>query len=278
MESKIDLKAYFERIGYRGEPGTNLETLKELHRLHTRHIPFENINSFLGLPVKLDIPTLQEKMVFKRRGGYCFEQNVFFMEVLRSLGFTVRGLAGRVLWDKPEDEITRRTHMLLLIYLNNINYIADVGFGAMTLTGPIRLEPGVEQSTPHESFRCEKPEEGVYFLQAYVKNTWKTLYRFGMGLEFLIDYEMANWFLSNYPESHFTTNLMVSRTDEGIRYTLHNKDLNVYRLNGENTHEQLHSPDEIKNKLEEVFDIDIHGIPKLDHGLEKIVALEENMH
>lgn len=99
MPVTVDLNAYFQRIGYDEEETTTLNVLQELHRLHTQAIPFENLNSFLGIPVKLDMESIQKKLVHDGRGGYCFEQNLLFKQVLEQLGFSVRGLSARVLWN-----------------------------------------------------------------------------------------------------------------------------------------------------------------------------------
>ena len=74
----LDLDAYFERIGYRGERTATLPTLQEIHRLHPAAIPFENLNPLLGLPVRLDLASIEAKLVHSRRGGYCFEHNLLW--------------------------------------------------------------------------------------------------------------------------------------------------------------------------------------------------------
>src|SRR5699024_9052065 len=104
--------------------------------------------------------------------GYCFEQNILFGRALNELGFQVTGLAARVRWNVPEDVRTRRSHMLLLIRLNGQRYIADVGFGGMTLTGAILLDTEEAQETPHEPYRIIK-ENGEYWLEAKVAGQWK---------------------------------------------------------------------------------------------------------
>lgn len=153
MTAAIDLDAYFQRIGYTGERTPTLDTLRALHVRHTEAIPFENLNPLLKWPVRLDAPSLEQKLVRDGRGGYCFEQNRLLRHVLEALGFSVKGLAARVVWNAPEGAITARTHMLLRVDLNEQPYIVDVGFGGQTLTGPLRLEPDTEQTTPHEPFR-----------------------------------------------------------------------------------------------------------------------------
>src|SRR6202012_5025314 len=107
---------------------------------------------------------------------WCYEQNLLLSHVLQSLGFKVTGLAARVRWNQPEGAVRARTHCLLLV--ENVAggpYIADVGFGGLTLTGPLRLVPDLEQATPHELFRLHREQEDDYILEALVRDAWKPL-------------------------------------------------------------------------------------------------------
>src|SRR5687767_6520538 len=101
MTSSVDIDAYFERIGYVGSRSVSADTLAAIHLQHPIAIPFENLNPLLRRPVRLDAPSLEHKLVRDRRGGYCFEQNLLLSHVLRGLGFQVKGLAARVLWNTP---------------------------------------------------------------------------------------------------------------------------------------------------------------------------------
>ena len=85
----IDLDAYLCRIGYRGDLNPSAATLRALHLAHAMHVPFENLDVLLGLPIKLDLESLQAKLVRSRRGGYCFEQNTLFAAVLEQIGFVL---------------------------------------------------------------------------------------------------------------------------------------------------------------------------------------------
>src|SRR5450432_1089503 len=98
MSESPDLGAYFRRIAYEGAAPATLATLTELHALHAAAIPFENLSAFLGEPVKLDLASLEEKLVRGGRGGWCFEQNLLLSHVLIALGFDVTRLAARVRW------------------------------------------------------------------------------------------------------------------------------------------------------------------------------------
>jgi N-hydroxyarylamine O-acetyltransferase len=105
-ETRIDLDAYFERIGYDGERAPTLATLRAIHARHATMIPFENLSPLLRQPVRLDLASLQDKLLHQGRGGYCFEQNLLLRAVLLALGFQVRGLAARVRWNVPDEVVT----------------------------------------------------------------------------------------------------------------------------------------------------------------------------
>src|SRR5262249_13238611 len=96
MEMGFDLAAYLKRIGQAGALQPDYATLAALHLAHATHIPFENLDILLGRPIRLDIGSLQEKMVRGARGGYCFEQNLLFAAALEAIGFRFTQLAGRV--------------------------------------------------------------------------------------------------------------------------------------------------------------------------------------
>jgi N-hydroxyarylamine O-acetyltransferase len=125
----MNLDAYFQRIGYEGDRSPTLENITQLVIRHTHSIPFENLNPLLGWPVTLDLPSLEQKLVQAGRGGYCFEQNAMFLHVLRSLGVPVKSLAARVLWNWEGEEVSPRSHMLLLAEIEGETYLVDVGFG-----------------------------------------------------------------------------------------------------------------------------------------------------
>lgn len=255
ISQSIDLEAYTRRIGYEGERQPSLETLSALHLLHPLTIAFENLDPLLDRPVNLDLESLQRKLLFEKRGGYCFEQNLLFMAALRSIGFQVAGLAARVLWNYPDDRVSPRTHMLLRVDLPDGSWIADVGFGGLTLTAPIRLMPDLVQETPHETFRLERDGDGFRVL-ALINGIWRAVYQFGMEEQFQVDYEITNFYLSTNPASRFRNELVVARPTQDGRYALLNRRLNAYGLAKQGPRE-LTSPKEIESILQEVFGITV---------------------
>ncbi len=255
----LDLDAYLHRIGYSGPRAPTLDTLRALHRLHPQAIAFENLDPLLGRPVRLDLASLQDKLVRAGRGGYCFEQNALFGHVLRALGFSFIGLGARVLWMLPDGEPTPpRSHMLLKLDVEGESYLADVGFGGITLTAPLRLKPDVEQSTPHESFRLFEAGD-AFILQVKLRDSWMPLYRFDLGQQFPADYEITNWYHSTSPSSQFTKNLMVARPATDRRYALRNMDFSVHHLDGTTEHRVLGNHVELRDILSGPF-----GLPLPD--------------
>lgn len=269
MSSPIDLNAYFRRIGYTGAARPTMDVLKTLVHLHAGTIPFENLNPLLGLPVPLDAASLERKLLHEQRGGYCFEHNLLLKHVLEAIGFDVHGLAARVLWNQPENAVTARGHMLLRVNLDGQPYIVDVGFGGMTLTGVLRLEPGPEQTTPHEPFRLIE-SNGYLHLQALVRGEWKTTYRFELQEQFQVDYEVTNYYLSTNPSSHFRTSLLAARAEPDRRYSLLNTQLSIHHLGGSTEKRTLAGPAELREALEQLFRIKLPDGPELDLALRKL--------
>lgn len=267
LDSSIDLDAYFQRIGHDGDRAPTLETLRAIQLRHVQTIPFENLNPLLGLPVPLDPASLQHKLIQERRGGYCYEQNLLLRDVLRALGFRVTGLAARVVWNAPEGAIRPQSHMLLLVDLDGSPHLADVGFGGQSPTAPLRLEPDAEQPTPHGLYRLiQSPRD--YILESQVQGAWRPLYHFTLQEQETVDYEVANWYVSTHPSSHFRHNLFVARAAPGgRRLALRRNELTTHHPNAESEHRLLTTPAEIREALETTFGITPPEVPNLDSVL-----------
>lgn len=248
----IDLDAYFQRIGYSGPRTPVLETLRAIHLRHALSIPFENLDPLLRRTPRLDLASLEQKLVHARRGGYCFEQNLLLSHVLQRLGFKVTNLAARVLWNAPPELVRPRTHMLLRVDLEDAPYVADVGFGGLTLTAPLRLAANIEQTTPHETFRLVAADGG-FALQALLQGAWKTLYRFDLQPQLLPDYEISNWYVATHPESHFTFMLMAALPGPRRRMALSNNQLTLYTADAPPQQRVLKNSDELRAALRETF-------------------------
>jgi N-hydroxyarylamine O-acetyltransferase len=267
VPDRIDLDAYLHRIGWHGAVAVDLATLRGLAMAHVAAIPFANLNPLLGLPVELDLAALQQKLVQQGRGGYCFEQNLLFEAVLRQIGFAVTGLIARVLWGHPEDAITPQTHMLLRVELARQSWLADVGFGGHVLTGALRLQPDIEQATGHEPFRLLR-HDAEWRMQSLAHGLWRTLYRFDLQPTPLVDYVVANHYVSTHPASRFVSNLMLGRTTADRRLGLFNYEFTVRRSGHEPERRNLRDVSELRHVVEHEFLLRIPAGADIDRRLE----------
>jgi len=269
VPSSFELDAYLARIGYAGPRTATLDTLEAVHALHPAAIPFENLNPLLGWPVALDVDSLQKKLVAGGRGGWCFEHNTLFRHALEALGFSVTSLAARVLWNAlPGSPIGPRSHMLLLVDVGGLSYIADVGFGGNVLTAPLRLEPHITQATPHEPHRL-LPLENGFVVEASIGGNWNPFYRFTLEPQFPADYEVSNWYLCHHPSSFFRHMLMGARATADGRYALRNNTLAIHQ-NGKTEKSTLAGAAALRNALETNFGLQLPESPELAATLERI--------
>ncbi|WP_437573981.1 arylamine N-acetyltransferase family protein [Sorangium sp. So ce887] len=224
--ASLDLDAYLARIGYRGALAATREVLDALHTAHAYSIPFENLDILLGRPIRIDLASVQAKLVRARRGGYCFEQNTLFVAALRRIGFKVTTLIARVRFQRSE--LGPRTHMLSLVELPEGPFVADVGFGGAGLTQPIRLVEGESQAQAHDvaGLRREGP---LWVLESRAREPWQDLYAFTLEEHFPVDYELANHYTSSHPSSLFVSNVVAALSSPEARLTLRNRQLGVLR-------------------------------------------------
>ena len=232
--STIDLAAYLGRIEYSGPRSPGLETLRALHLAHATRVPFENLDIQMGRPMLLDLPSLEDKIVRRRRGGYCFEQNTLFQAALRTFGFDVIACEARVRY-RAEGQVRPRTHMVLVVALDGTNYLCDVGFGGDGLLLPLALD-----GEPHDEYgrtlRAELQASEVVLQQAQADG-WEDLYAFVPEARHPIDFVVANWFTSTHPESVFVKTLTVQRPTPTARHILRQLTYTVREGTGETSRE-----------------------------------------
>lgn len=270
MPEKVNLKAYFDRIGFAGSIAPTLATLDLLHALHPAAIPFENLTPLLGEPVALDQPSLEKKLLADRRGGYCFEHNLLFMRILQDLDFTVRPLLARVVLSNPDGATLPPSHLLLLVEINGQNHIADVGFGGLTLTTPLRLRADVEQTTPHETFRLTGGDPD-WTLEAKLGEEWRAVYVFTLDTVEEADIAPINQRIATDPASPFTRELRVALVPSGARLKLHNTQFTRQPVEGEAEKRVLGSVEELRAVLSGEFGITLPADERLEPVLAALV-------
>lgn len=206
----LDLDAYLARTG-----ASASSSLTELHEAHVRAIPFENIDVMLGIVPSLDLADIQDKLVGRRRGGYCYEHQLLFTAVLERLGYTVARRMSRVMTGP-------RTHMMSIVD----DHLVDVGFGAGMLH-PMPLADGavVDQAGwPHRLRR----EDRRWVLEKQVAGRWELQHAFEDDVEQRpVDYTAANYYVATHERSPFSRQLVVMRLEPGLSRRLVGRQLTV---------------------------------------------------
>ena len=260
-----DLAHYFARIGYTGSTAPTLATLHALVAAHELRIPFENLNPLMGIPVEdLDPAAVFAKMVHRRRGGYCFEQNSLMRYVLTALGFGVEPLTGRVVWQSPsglDGPPAALTHMLLLVRIPGVDerYLVDVGFGGQTLPSPIPFRPGEIQSTRLEPYRV-RMLGGGYVLETLIRDEWQAMYVFTEESRPMIDLRMGSWYVSTQPQSIFVVGLSAALVTDDARWILRGRNLRVHHAGGPSEHTRLDNASQVLDVLINSFGLDVGGL------------------
>ena len=213
----MDTAAYLERIGYHGPLTPTADTLRQLQVAHLLSVPFENLSIHSGEPVLLQNEALFEKIVTRRRGGFCCELNGLFAWLLRSLGFRVSMLAAEVMnargeWGLPFD------HMTLLVALEE-QWLVDVGFGD-SFIDPLRLEPGTEQPQGQRCYRLDPVDGRFIAMRRGAGGSWTAQYRFDLTPYEFGDYEDMCRYHQTSPQSPFTQNRMCSLATRDGRITI----------------------------------------------------------
>ncbi|CAM5436116.1 Arylamine N-acetyltransferase OS=Streptomyces alboniger OX=132473 GN=CP975_26775 PE=3 SV=1 [Streptomyces alboniger] len=227
---ELDIDAYLARLGHTGETEPDLKTLRALHRAHVAAIPFENLETMLGRPVPLDLAALQDKMVRRRRGGYCYEQNLLFAAALERIGFDVTGLGARV---RAGASSTRAvTHMLLKVAADGRAWHCDVGFGGDGLLEPLLLREGAEARQGEWRFQLHGEEGGTLALRTWRPDGWFDLYAYTLEPRLPVDYVVMNHYTSTHPRSSFIRRPVVQRAADEVRRRLVGDQLTVTRADG----------------------------------------------
>jgi N-hydroxyarylamine O-acetyltransferase len=251
MSAELDLGAYLRRIGLEARPAANLAGLQALHFAHATTIPFENLDIQMGLPIRLDLASLQAKLVRRHRGGYCFEHNTLFLAGLKAVGFDAIPCEARVRLGVME--VLPRTHMLLLVRLEGATWLCDVGFGGEGLLHPVSMD-GEAHGQFMNTYRVSE-EGGLRVLQSYHHGAWEDLYAFVPEPRFPIDFEMANHYTSTHPESRFLKTLTAQLPGLEVRRILRNR---AYaELRGEQAEGREVAREDMGSLLWEAFGIEL---------------------
>jgi N-hydroxyarylamine O-acetyltransferase len=214
----MDVEAYLRRIQYDGPRDPSPATLRGLHRQHLFTVPFENLDIALGTPIALDPELLFDKIVVRKRGGFCYELNGLFHDLLTALGFRVEMLSARV--GRADGSFSPEfDHMLLKVTLDE-PWLADVGFGD-SFVNPLLLRAEAPVSIEGYSRFSIAASNGAWeLLRRDGDGMPVTLYRFTEVAHELSEFAPMCHFHQTSPESHFTQNRVCSKALPDGRVTI----------------------------------------------------------
>ena len=271
-DKPIDLDAYARRIAFGGTISPTLVTLSRLVERHAAAIPFENIDVLAGHVPALDRDALQHKLVRRRRGGYCFEQNSLFLACLQQAGFAARGLEARVRAGVPTEVVTGRTHMAVCVTLQGDDYLADVGFGGLAPLAPLKLDSREPQDAGGSVYRFVDAD-GDRLLQVQTDEGWSDCYRLSRSQPQYVDYEIGNWYVATHPKAMLGHNLLVARAVAGGRLMLFNRQLSRRRTAVDKPEEQtLGTRGELEDVLADGFGLHLDAA-----DLDAVMAVLERL-
>lgn len=219
------LKRYLQHIANDEPlaPTGSFALVQELNRRHIDLFSFSSVGVLLGWQLPLDVPALLEKLVVQRKGGYCFEHNRLFHEVLSLLGYSVRSVLARVLYNQSVDcPEAPKTHRLILLELEGERYVVDVGFGANGPKAPVKLDPEPTRGPHGDEYRVVPNALGDYLLQIKKHGDFFTLYSFDLARYNEADFEMSHFYSHKHPSAGFVNNLVVARIHDGEVRSLKN--------------------------------------------------------
>ena len=247
-----DSKKYLERIGIASVEKADKETLDRLILAHLRSVPFENLDVYdAHADIPLGISDLYDKIVVRRRGGYCFELNAVFMALLESLGYECTSVAVRVVWHA--DCFMPLSHRGTIVTIDGVRYFADVGFGGPSPQGALMLDNGGEQTFGADVFVVDKSDEGTSISRLVNGARERTLLFFETPVN-PVDFLALNEYTSKNKDILFRRERLLNLlTETGVK-TIGGNVLKVHS-GGDTVEEVLDTEEKFRRALQEHFGV-----------------------
>lgn len=215
---------YLERIIFNEKLTPSVLLLSQLQKTHLFNIPFENLDIRRNIPIRLDIESIYNKIVLQQRGGFCYELNGLFYELLKNLGFEVRRISARVYHDgkyAPEYD-----HLAIMAIIDGKEYFTDVGFGEFTFS-PLQLDTTEPQHDERGTFRVDRYGEIYYRVTKQGNDVWQPVYIFENRHRKFKEFDAMCQYHQTSPESHFTKSSLITRPTNNGRITLTDDTLKI---------------------------------------------------
>ena len=258
----MDIPAYLARIHYQEAVKPDAQTLYGLQQAHMQNVSFENLDIGLGRPIQLGEEALWDKIILRKRGGFCYELNGLFAWLLKRIGYEVTYLDARV-YDGAGKLGIDFDHLALLVGIPGQpeRWLVDVGFGDSFIQ-PLNFAETGEQVQGLRAYKLEGISNGYIVWQRNYKRsspvdhgTWERQYFFDLQPHrFPEEYEAACQYHQTSAESPFTRKGIISRATPEGRVSLEDGRL-IITKNGQRSERLLESKDEYYGLLKEYFDV-----------------------
>ncbi|MBN3786636.1 arylamine N-acetyltransferase [Burkholderia sp. Ac-20353] len=234
------LQHYFDRIGFEQPAAADIATVAEMMRRQLFTVPFENLDVQEKRGVSLVPEEIVEKILHRKRGGYCYEVNGIFAMALQALGVSYQFVAARPMFYPVKRP---KTHMALVLNMNGERWLCDLGFGSYGIRAPMRLdEIDIEVKQDADTFMLSMTSDREYLLKALVDGQWANQYAFDLSPQEWIDFAPANYLNSTHPDAVFVQKMLVVLHNEAGRKILFGDTLKAV-VNGQ-TEQYTISPDD----------------------------------
>ncbi len=254
----MNIDRYLKRIGIEKKSDADLSFLARLQNHHLLNVPFENLDIARGIEIFLDYDRFYTKIVENMRGGFCYELNGLFSQLLKKLGYELNICSARV-FNKEGKAGEEFDHMVILVELDQ-TYLVDVGFGD-SFRKPISLpEDSVEDVSGRYRLQENPDEKNGYRLQKFVDDAWKTQYRFTSIPRQLSEFEEMCEYHQTSPASHFTQNNLITIATPTGRISLTDDSLTVTSAD-ERDKRPINTPEEFTQMLKDYFGIIFENQP-----------------
>jgi N-hydroxyarylamine O-acetyltransferase len=249
----FNLQDYLARIGYKGQPSADIETLRAVMRCQLLSVPFENLDVQAGKVISMVPEVIVDKLVYGQRGGYCYEVNGLFAMALQALGFEYQLVAARPMFYPCRRP---KTHMAIVVKLGQQGWLCDLGFGSYGIRAPMSLGAlDLEIQQDSDYFMLSASSQDTFLLKAKVEQHWQQQFEFDLTPWEFIDFAPANYMNSTHPDSIFVQKLLVVlQTSEG-RHVLFGNTLKSF-TNGV-VEKRILSAEDRTDTLETVFGLTV---------------------
>lgn len=253
---ELNLNKYLSRIKYNKKLSADLDTLIDLQKCHLLNIPFENLDIHNGTRITMDVEQFYNKIVEKKRGGFCYELNGLFNELLKALGFNTYIVSARVFNTNTAGNYGKEfDHLAIIVLLDNEKWLTDVGFGEFAFS-PLKIDTGIEQKDERGIFRINRFNEEYYVVQKKTSPEWKSEYLFSLKPRDLSEFSGMCRYHQTSPKSSFTQKKICSIATPTGRITLTDNSFKI-TANGKVEENEIENDNHFYKLLKKYFDIEL---------------------